>query len=179
MAARRSYVEIISEFYPDILVQAIGDGFDYSLLQSSDILPTQADLDIKGLFLLRKDIWKEIQARRDYRKAAGIKITGNWYHSDDTSRIQQLALVMFGANMPADILWKTMQGTFIQMTPQLAMSIFQTIAGLDQAVFSKAEFHRQTMILSQDPVNYDYTVGWPQIYEESTERANLVAGGYQ
>lgn len=177
MATKPSYVELISEFWPNIQVQSSSGPFDYAAIQLIDptqTLPTQAELDSKSLYSLRKTIWKEIQARRDYRKGAGVKIGANWFHSDDTSRIQQLALTMMGANIPAGINWKTMQGTFVVMTPTLASQMFQTIAGSDQAIFSKAEFHRQTMIGLTEPELYDYTTGWAMIYEESPECAALV-----
>lgn len=175
MATKPSYVELITEFYPDITVSANGDGYDYDTLVSEQELPTKEDLDTKSIYSLRKAMWKEIQERRDYRKGAGVKVAGNWFHSDDTSRIQQIALTMLGANMPAGIMWKTMQGTFVEMSPTLAGQIFQTIIGSDKAVFGKAETHRQAMILSGDsPELYDYTTGWPMIYSESPEHAALV-----
>jgi len=178
MATKPSYVEIMSEYWPEIQVSAQGDGFDYNSLQALDpeqTLPTQEQLDEKAVYITRKAMWKEIQEKRDFRKGAGIKIGANWFHSDDTSRIQQLALTMMGANMPAGIMWKTMQGTFVQMTPQLAGQIFQTIAASDQAVYARAEYHRQHMILDDPlhPENYDYSGGWPMIYSESPEAAAL------
>ena len=176
MATKPTYLDLLSEFYPDIQAYA-ADPSDYASLVLNDatqVLPSKEDLDIKAVYVLRKTVWREIQAMRDYRKGAGIKIGANWFHSDDTSRIQQLALTMMGAGIPAGIMWKTMQGTFVAMTPQLAGQIFQTIAGSDQAVYGRAEFHRQTMIMSADPVNYNYMTGWPMIYSESAEHAALV-----
>lgn len=174
-----TYIQILSQNYPEIGVSATGAGDVYEELVSDGPLPTKEQLDIEILYATRISAWRAIQHVRDYRKAAGVKIGSNWFHSDDTSRIQQIALVMFGANMPANIMWKTMQGTFVQMTPTLAGQIFQAIAGSDQLIYGKAEFHRQSMILSADPAVYDFTTGWTMMYEESPEHANLVAGGYQ
>ena len=175
MATKPTYVDIISEYYPEISVTAI-DGYDYNSLVAGagSVLPSKQDLDQKSTYILRKSVWKEIQAMRDYRKSAGVKIDTNWFHSDDTSRIQQLALTIMGANMPSNIMWKTMQGTFVSMTPTLAMQIFQRIAGSDQAIYGRAEFHRQTMILSAEPENYNFMTGWTMTYEESPEHAALV-----
>lgn len=174
MATKPTYIDIIADYWPDLNVQTSGDPYDYDALQSDQPIPTKEELDSKSIYVLRKAVWKEIQERRDFRKGAGVKIGGNWFHSDDTSRIQQIALVMLGANMPPGIMWKTMQGTFVEMTPQLAGQIFQTIIGSDKAVFGKAESHRQAMILSETPPEqYDYTTGWPMIYSESPEAAAL------
>lgn len=168
-----TYIAVLAEYYPEIGVSAIGGGDVYEDLQSDQELPPKEELDVKILYLLRTRIWRNIQEIRDFRKGAGVKVGSNWFHSDDPSRIQQLALTMMGQNMPADIMWKTMQGTFVQMTPELASQIFQATVASDKTIFGVAEFHRQNMVLSEDPVNYDYTTGWPMIYMESPEAEAL------
>ncbi len=162
-----SLVEVISELHPEIGVEAVGDGNDYAALVSAQELPSLETLEAERLTLLRRNMWRDIQADRDLRKASGVKVGTNWYHSDDTSRIQQIGLVMFGANMPPGIMWKTMQGTFVQMTPTLATQIFQSIAGQDQAIFARAEQHRAAMNASATPETYDYSGGWPQTFSEA------------
>jgi hypothetical protein len=82
-------------------------------------------------------VWRLIQAERDRRRANGVRVGANWYHSDDTSRIQQLGLLLMGANMPPGIMWKTMSNTFIEMTPILAQQIFQATG--DDLVSSVAQ----------------------------------------
>jgi hypothetical protein len=90
----------------------------------------------------------------------------NWYHSDDTSRIQQIGLVMLGANMPNNIMWKTMLGDFVLMTPTLASQIFQAAMVSDMTIFTVAEQKRQAMLALSDPRNYSWDTGWPPIYGE-------------
>jgi len=176
MATKPSYIDILTEYYPEMSVQSLGDPNDYNSLTALDgaVLPTKEELDAKVIYYLRKAVWKEIMDMRDARRQGGIKIGANWFHSDDTSRIQQIALVVMGAGMPAGIMWKTMQGTFVPMTPTLAGQIFQTIAGSDKYVYAVAENHRQNMILSETPESYDYSTGWPMVYSESPEAAALV-----
>jgi hypothetical protein len=115
-------------------------------------------------------MWQEIKAERDRRKAGGVKVTiggvDKWFHSDDPSRIQQLGLVMMGANIPANLEWKTMDGTFVTMTQTLAAQVFQAVAAYDVAVFGAAEAHRLAMEESQTPSDYDYSAGWPETYAE-------------
>jgi hypothetical protein len=110
--------------------------------------------------------WESIKAMRDTRKAGGVKVGDKWFHSDDASRIQQLGLVMMGAGMPAGIQWKTMDGSFIAMTPTLATQVFQASAASDMAIFSVAEQHRASMMAAPDPAAYDFSAGWPLIYGE-------------
>ena len=168
MREEPSYIEIISEKYPTIQCASLGDGSDYSALvwQSGPALPPQAELDAHKAEMETTRVWKHIQQERDTRKAGGVKVGTDWFHSDDASRIQQLGLLMFGASMPAGIMWKTMAGTFVPMTPTLAGQIFAATATNDQAIFTRAEIHKATMMASPDPTMYDYSTGWPLTYGE-------------
>lgn len=120
----------------------------------------------------RNVAWERIKTERDRRKYAGVKVGEHWFHSDDTSRIQQIALSMMGAGMPAGIMWKTMAGDFVEMSPELANQIFAAVAANDQAIFSVAEQHKQAMQASSEPWLYDFSTGWPQTFEEYTAMLN-------
>ncbi|HEY0845810.1 MAG TPA: DUF4376 domain-containing protein [Noviherbaspirillum sp.] len=111
-------------------------------------------------------VWDAIKSERDRRKAGGVLVTGKWFHSDDPSRIQQIGLVMMGANIPPGLQWKTMDGTFVTMTQALANQIFQAVAAQDQAIFAKAEQHKAAMEASANPAAYDFSSGWPPVYGE-------------
>lgn len=115
-------------------------------------------------------IWDAIKAERDRRKAGGVQVkvggVNKWFHSDDASRIQQMGLVMMGANIPAGLQWKTMDGTFVAMNQTVAGNVFAAAAASDQAIFAVAEGHRVAMEASADPAAYDYSTGWPKVYGE-------------
>lgn len=115
---------------------------------------------------MQTKMWLLIQAERDRRKAAGRKVGNYWFHSDDPSRIQQIGLVIFGASMPTGIMWKTMAGDFVSMTPTLAGQIFQAQAVADTILFGLAEQKKAAMLLLSDPTTYDYLSGWPLVYGE-------------
>lgn len=163
-----SYIEVFQAHFPTRTVHAAGDGCDYSLLVADDglPLPTMAELDTLRLQLSKTQKWEEIKAERDRRKFNGVKVAGSWFHSDDSSRIQQIGLVMMGAAMPAGIMWKTMTDTFVQMTPTLAGGIFQATGAQDMAIFARAEYHRAMMNASSNPSTYDYSTGWPVTFGE-------------
>ncbi len=112
------------------------------------------------------EIWTKIKNVRDYRKSSGVKVGDYWFHSDSESRIQQLGLVIMGANIPPNLMWKTLTGVFIVMTPTLAPQIFSATSSSDVAIFTIAEQHRAAMLASPDPLNYDYTTGWPPMFGE-------------
>lgn len=109
--------------------------------------------------------WERIKDFRDRRKAGGVLVGAYWFHSDDSSRIQQLGLLMMGAGMPAGIMWKTMGNGFVEMTPTLAGQIFSAAAASDQALFTIAEQHKVAMMAVQDPESYDFTTGWPATFD--------------
>lgn len=119
----------------------------------------------------QEQAWEGIKAERERRRVGGVKVGSHWFHSDDSSRIQQLALSMMGAGMPPGIQWRTLTLTpppvFVEMTPTLAGQIFTAVAAWDQAVFAAAEVHRTAMEASAEPEMYDFAGGWPvAIWEE-------------
>lgn len=116
----------------------------------------------------RAAAWEDIKTIRDQRTLdGGFPAAGKWFHSDLKSRSQQLGLVIMGASIPAGLMWKTMDGTFVQMTQTLAGQIFAAAAAQEQATFAVAEQHKAAMEAAEDPAAYDYTTGWPAIYGES------------
>ena len=128
--------------------------------------PARTGLELAPVLVDTDAIWERIKAERDRRKAAGTKVGTKWFHSDDGSRIQQLGLVLLGANVPAELLWKTMDGTFVPMTQTLAAQIFQATAASDQAIFARAEQHKAAMEASANPALYNFLTGWPLSYGE-------------
>jgi hypothetical protein len=109
----------------------------------------------------------EIKAERDRRiQSGGFKVGTKWFHSDTFSRTQQMGLVMLGANIPANTPWKTMDGSTVVMTQQLAQQIFAAAAASDIAIFAAAEAHRAALEASSDPGSYDTSAGWPKAFGE-------------
>lgn len=133
---------------------------------SSDDAAVQAIIDTYDpLPEARRAKWLEVQAERDRRKSAGVSAGGYLFHSDPDSRIQQLGLVLMGANMPPGLMWKTLGGQFAPMTPALALQLFQATAASDQAIFAAAEAHRSAIdaLTALDAItSYDFSGGWPQ-----------------
>lgn len=168
-----NYTDVLTKYYPNLKFVSFGDGLDYSklIISSNQTLPSKAELDEKLLMLRREVMWRKIQVERDRRKHdGGYKVGTNWFHSDDTSRIQQIALTMMGASMPAGIMWKTMANTMVPMTPTLAQQIFQAAVQSDAVLFGVAEQHRLAMLQLENPETYNYLTGtpaWPKAFGEA------------
>ncbi len=136
-------------------------GWSYA---GGDVVAPTADLGA-----LHDAQWEAIKAERDRRTQAGgytvtVSGTPKWFHSDTFSRTQQIGLVMMGASIPPGLLWKTMDGTFVEMTQALAASVFAAAAAQDQATFTAAEVAKAAMTAS--PTAFDLSaVAWPAIFE--------------
>ena len=93
--------------------------------------------------------------------------TDKWFHSDTFSRNQRLGLVIMAFAMPASLQWKTMDGTFVPMTPALAQQIFNAAA-----LFGYAEQLMKAVDESADPTSIAITTGWPVCYLDLVEATN-------
>lgn len=164
-----NYIYAIGEGFPTVGCHCVGDGSVYANIvwDSGDPIPTQAALDAYITSSTISQMTTLILAERDRRTSTGgYVVGGHWFQSDSASRIQQLSLVVMGANLPPGVQWKTMAGTFVSMTQTLAVQIFQAAAASDVNIFTVAEQKRQAMIASATPATYDYLSGWPLIYGE-------------
>ena len=132
-------------------------------LDASGMTMTEAEMAQQQLAAIRAAIWERIKAKRDQLKDSGVKVGAKWFHSDPDSRIQQLGLVMMGASVPP-VQWKTMDGSFVQMSQTLAGQIFSATAASDMALFSHAETLRAQVEASADPGAVNIGAGWPETF---------------
>lgn len=101
--------------------------------------------------------WQKLkQIRDELTEEGGCLVQGKWFHSDVKSKQQQLALHVAGANLPEMLLWKTMDGSFINMTQALAAELFAAQIARESTIFAICELKRS----DDTPVND----GWPDRY---------------
>ena len=72
---------------------------------------------------MANEIWEHIKALRDKKLISGFKVGTKWFHSDNFSRTQMLGLIMMGSRITSGLQWKTMDGSFVEMTPTLAAQV--------------------------------------------------------
>jgi len=125
------------------------------------------DPDIPSLLDQQAQAWTNIKTERDRRTSTGgYQAAGYWFNSDTPSRIQIMALVMLGANVPSGLQWKTMDGTFVTMTSTLAQQVFAAASASDQAIFAYAVNLQTQVNNSTNPLQIDIMSGWPKIFGE-------------
>lgn len=130
------------------------------------------------------DRWESIKTERDRRKSGGFKVkvgsSNKWFHSDADSRIQHLGLkdkardLIAGGGAMTDKLtilgqtvkWKTMDGSFVDVSAQVAFDIVSAAGDLDAQLFAAAETHKAAMEASADPASYNFSAGWPKSFGE-------------
>lgn len=136
-----------------------GDGtYRLDFADGTSRLATQAEIHAATSAV----VWECIKAERDRRiQEQGYVAGGKRFHGDTFSRTQQMGLVMLGASIPPGLQWKTMDGSFIAMTPTLAQQIFAAAAASDIALFGHAESLRAQVNAAEDPSSVDITAGWP------------------
>ncbi len=164
-----SLSQCIAHIYPDVdfvrgcILQDDADGSGPRIVSWNDPRPQPSADEIAAAVkpAALALVTEQIKAERDRRKGLGVTVGEHRFHSDDASRIQQIGLVMFGANMPAGIKWKALDGTFTDMTPVLAQQIFGAQAQRDMALFAACEQHIAAARAADDPMKYDYSAGWP------------------
>ena len=118
----------------------------------------------------RVNISGVIKSTRDNKiQSGGYEVEGKWFHSDTVSRSQQTGLYLMGESVPAGLMWKTMDGSFVEMTPVLAQKIFFAAAIQDSVLFQYAESLHQQVKESNNPEQIDIVNNWPATFQTSAE----------
>ncbi|UXZ04862.1 DUF4376 domain-containing protein [Moraxella nasicaprae] len=119
----------------------------------------------------QSQIWEAIKQKRHTITRGGVyvKSVKKWFHTDDSSRTQYLALQIL-PQLPPDLMWKTMDNSFVKLDKALLTELAMTILTAEQADFANAEKHRLAMLQAQNPLEYDYSKGWTAIYDPTDKQ---------
>ena len=112
-------------------------------------------------------VWERIKAKRadNLRHGVYVKSAGKWFHTDDNSRTQYIALVVM-PRLPEKLPWKTMDNSFVNMTKALLGELMEQMLVDEQADFANAERHKAAMEKAENPLEYDYSDGWTANFDE-------------
>lgn len=133
---------------------------------------------------LKNRIWEMIKGYREAKVLDGIKVNGKWFHTDLDSRIKYISLkhkandliasgktltdkVMLSVNgASTEVQWKTMDGTFVALTIQDVFDINNALTELELFTFMVTEQHKIKLFESDEPLKYDYSIGFPLTYKD-------------
>ena len=112
------------------------------------------------------EMWERIKAKRadNLRHGVYVKSVDKWFHTDDNSRTQYIALAVM-PRLPEKLAWKTMDNSFVNMTKVLLEELMAKMLVDEQADFANAEKHRAAMLQADKPLEYDYSGGWTANFE--------------
>ena len=118
----------------------------------------------------QKEVWERIKDKRydNLRHGVYAKSVGKWFQTDDATRLQYLALALESVTggFKKPIKWKTMDNSFLMLTPELLREIMQTMHDDEEADFINAEKHKAAMLKAENPLEYDYSDGWTANFDE-------------
>lgn len=107
----------------------------------------------------------KIKAHRDNLSSDHIIVDGHRFHSDISSRIQQITLTKMGkaGAIPAGIMWQTKNAGLIELTNEIAAQFEDVTIAHDMRLFAKALQHIAAVNALDnvdDVLAYDYSQGW-------------------
>jgi len=107
------------------------------------------------------EMWERIKAKRAQSCHAGIYIKSleKWLHSDADSR-QQYTFLRTLDKLPENLMWKTVDNSFVPMTRALLDELSLKLIADEQHDFQNAERHKAAMLKAENPLDYDYSSGW-------------------
>ena len=117
----------------------------------------------------QEEVWTRIKAKREEQRYGGAYIPAlkKWLQTDEPSRTQYLQLQLLEAKglFKQPVRWKTMDNSFIGLDAAAVTAIALQIMDNEQADFANAERHRAAMLKADNPLDYDYSDGWTEIYQ--------------
>lgn len=127
----------------------------------------------KRLALIKRQqdqVWEQIKQERTRRIVGGVYVgdINKWFHTDANSK-QQYSTLQNQKTLPHNMQWKTMDNSFVTVTKELIDLIIYRIIEKEQHDFQNAEIHRFALEKSEEPLNYDYSTGWSEIYTEAKD----------
>ena len=161
------------------LTGVIPTGKSVLLLDLSDVI---IDGDIQTNYLIKdgqlerlnlekiyEEKWEQIKEIRTFKMNDGVLLQsiGKWFHTDPDSKQQIHAMVTANViGMYKTTAWKTLDNTYVQLTPLLLLLVYGAILENEARLFEIGKLHYVMLHTSQDPANYDPTSQWPTTFSD-------------
>ena len=113
--------------------------------------------------------WDQIKEIRTFKMNDGVLLQsiGKWFHTDPDSKQQIHAMVTANViGMYKVTAWKTLDNTYVQLTPPLLLQVFGALLENEARLFEIGKLHYGSLYTSSDPVNYDPASQWPTTFSD-------------
>lgn len=120
----------------------------------------------------KQDLWEKVKEERETRLESGCYVPSikKWFHTDIISQMSYTrAMDFFNLGTPESkkpIAWKTMDGSFTEITKDKLTEIISTIFIHSQEIFKTAEIHRASINALTNLNPYDIKANWPSVFSE-------------
>ena len=126
-------------------------------------------LERLNLEKIYEEKWEKIKEIRTFKMNDGVLIQsiGKWFHTDLYSKQQIQALVVANViGLYKTSAWKTLDNTYVQLTPMLLLQVFGAMLENESRLFDIGKLHYESLYTSSDPVNYDPASQWPTTFSD-------------
>ena len=126
-------------------------------------------LERLNLEKIYREKWEKIKEIRTFKMSDGVFIQsiGKWFHTDLYSKQQIQALVVTNLiGIYKTTAWKTLDNTYVQLTPMLLLQVFGAMLENESRLFDISGLHYGSLYTSNDPVNYDPASQWPTTFSD-------------
>ncbi len=133
---------------------------------------SQADIRSINTPAIVAKITAQIKAKRDrFWEEGGVKVGEHWFSSSKDSISTYNTLLQVSADAPNTTVlranWRTkVDGVTVSMTRGLVLQILQAGVVQFSAIDDAAQAHILALSQSANPDTYDYSSGWPAIFED-------------
>ena len=113
--------------------------------------------------------WEQIKEVRTFKMGDGVFLQpiGKWFHTDLYSKQQVQSLVVANIiGVYKTTAWKTLDNTYVQLTPVLLIQLFGAMLENESRLFDIGKLHYESLYTSNDPVNYDPASQWPTTFSD-------------
>ena len=124
----------------------------------------------------RQQVRDVINALRDNKTNGGVYVPAidKWIDSDERA-VRNLISVKATFDLFGDkknIIWTCADNSNIHMTKDVMLHVWEAMQTNIETNHSNAQVHKDAMEQSENPLEYDYSSGWTQTYEEFAGAAN-------
>lgn len=112
---------------------------------------------------LQNEVWDGIKRKRLEVIQSGVYVESvdKVFHTDDISAIQYSTIAgMIALGNYEPVQWKVMDNTWVLLTESLFKELQTAMSLKTNAIYAVAEYHKASMLLADNPLEYDYTTGW-------------------